>query len=95
MLLIRALLLLALSSLLFLPASSTTGQSAEGEGLGPWTVAFGGCTFSGHKYDGPSSQDSPLQRTGECPTHEGELRLHSKGITSLPNTVFKGMSKLK
>jgi hypothetical protein len=93
MLLIRALLLLTLSSLLFLPASSTAGQSAEGEGPGHWTVEFGGCTFSGNKYDG--SQLSPLQRTGECPTQEGELRLELKGITSLPNTVFKGMSKLK
>ena len=51
----------------------------------PWTVTFGGCTFSGD-YDG-----APLERSGSCPTQSGTLYLTYKGITSVKNDSFAGM----
>ncbi len=54
----------------------------------PWTVAFGGCTFSGD-YAG-----APLVRTGSCPTEGGYLYLSSKGITSVPPDAFQNMTQM-
>ena len=54
----------------------------------PWTVAFGGCTFSGD-YAG-----APLVRTGSCPTQGGSLDLQSKFITSVPPDAFQGMPQM-
>jgi hypothetical protein len=54
----------------------------------PWTVAFGGCTFSGD-YAG-----APLVRTGSCPTQGGYLYLGSKGITSVPPDAFQNMTQM-
>jgi hypothetical protein len=60
----------------------------------PWTVEFGGCTFSGD-YDG-----APLVRMGSCPTApepwaiNNVLDLRSKGITSVQADSFQGMSNL-
>ena len=51
----------------------------------PWSVTFGGCTFSGD-YNG-----APLERSGSCPTQSGWLYLKSKGITSVKNDSFAGM----
>jgi hypothetical protein len=53
-----------------------------------WTVAFGGCTFSGD-YAG-----APLVRTGSCPTEGGDLDLSSKGITSVPPDAFQNMTNM-
>ena len=53
-----------------------------------WTVAFGGCTFSGD-YAG-----APLVRTGSCPTQGGYLDLQRKGITSVQPDAFEGMSQM-
>ncbi len=55
----------------------------------PWTVAFGGCSFSGD-YAGAS-----LVRTGSCPTEAGTLDLSGKGITSVQPDAFQGMSKMQ
>ena len=51
----------------------------------PWTVKFGGCTFSG------DTSGAPLERSGSCPTQSGYLYLNSKGITSVKNDSFAGM----
>ena len=51
----------------------------------PWSVTFGGCTFSGD-YNG-----APLERSGSCPTQSGDLYLYHKGITSVKNDSFAGM----
>ncbi len=55
----------------------------------PWTMAFGGCTFSGN-YAG-----APLVRAGSCPTQGGTLDLYGKGITSVPANAFAGMAKME
>ena len=55
----------------------------------PWTVAFGGCTFSGD-YAG-----APLVRTGSCSAQGGNLDLQGKGIASVQPDVFKGMPKME
>ena len=51
----------------------------------PWSVSFGGCTFSGD-YNG-----APLERSGSCPTQSGTLNLANKGITLVKNESFAGM----
>ena len=55
----------------------------------PWTVGFGGCSFSGD-YNG-----APLERSGSCPDQDDTLDLTSKGITSVPADAFAGMAKLQ
>ena len=55
----------------------------------PWTVAFGGCTFSG------DFAGAPLVNTGECPVQSGYLDLNSKGITSISVGVFANMGQLQ
>ena len=74
----------------FLPAESQAARqhllSAQSQ---PWTVAYGGCTFSG---DDAGAQ---LVRTGTCPTQGGTLDLTGKGITSVPPDVFQGMTKME
>ena len=50
----------------------------------PWSVTFGGCTFSGD-YDG-----APLERSGSCPT-QSSLSLSNRGITLVKNDSFAGM----
>jgi hypothetical protein len=54
----------------------------------PWTVAFGGCSFSGD-YAG-----APLVRTGSCPTEAGALYLGGKGITSVQPDAFQDMPQM-
>jgi hypothetical protein len=54
-----------------------------------WTLAYGGCSFSGD-YAG-----APLVRSGSCPTQGGTLELSSKGITSVPAGAFAGMAKMQ
>jgi hypothetical protein len=54
----------------------------------PWTVGFGGCTFSGN------DSGAPLVRSGSCPTQGGTLELQGKGITSVPAEAFAGMAKM-
>ena len=54
-----------------------------------WTMAFGGCTFSGN-YAG-----APLVRSGSCPTEGGTLYLAGKGIKSVPPQAFSGMAKMQ
>ena len=54
----------------------------------PWTVAFGGCNFSGD-YAGAT-----LVRTGSCPTQGGDLDLSSKGISSVPPDAFQNMTQM-
>ena len=51
----------------------------------PWSVSFGGCTFSG------DTSGAPLERSGSCPTQSGTLYLNGKGITSVKNDSFAGM----
>ena len=53
-----------------------------------WTVAFGGCTFSGD-YAG-----APLVRTGSCPTQGGTLDLQGKFVTSVPPDAFQNMPQM-
>ena len=55
----------------------------------PWTLAFGGCTFSGD-YAG-----APLVRSGSCPTQAGTLELFSMSIKSVPPQAFAGMAKME
>jgi hypothetical protein len=55
----------------------------------PWTLDFGGCTFSG------DLAGAPLVRSGSCPTEGGPLYLVGKGITSVPADAFAGMVKLE
>jgi hypothetical protein len=55
----------------------------------PWTVGFGGCTFSG------DNDGAPLMRSGSCPTQRGNLELSSKGITSVPPQAFQGMAQME
>ncbi len=55
----------------------------------PWTLDFGGCTFSGD-YAG-----APLVRSGSCPAEGGTLRLAGKGITSVPADAFADMVKME
>ena len=50
----------------------------------PWSVSFGGCTFSG------DTSGAPLERSGSCPGG-GTLWLTNKGITSVKNDSFAGM----
>jgi hypothetical protein len=70
-----------------LPAKSQAPRqhllSAQSE---PWTVTFGGCTFSG---------GAPLVRTGSCPTQAGTLDLSSKGITSVQPDAFQDMPQMQ
>ncbi len=54
----------------------------------PWTVAFGGCSFSGD-YAG-----APLVRTGLCPMQGGLLDLSNKFITSVSAGAFDDMSSM-
>jgi hypothetical protein len=68
------------SKLLLLLALLSSAHAAR-----PWSVEFGGCTFSGD-YDG-----APLARSGSCPTTGGNLDLSGKGITSVKNDSFAGM----
>jgi hypothetical protein len=72
-----------------LPAESQAPRrlllSAQSE---PWTVSFGGCSFSGD-YAG-----APLVRTGSCPTQAGYLDLSGKGITSVQPDAFQGMPQM-
>jgi hypothetical protein len=56
---------------------------------GPWTVAFGDCSFSGD-YAG-----APLVRTGSCSEQAGYLDLSGKGITSVQPDAFQGMPKMQ
>ena len=51
----------------------------------PWSVSFGGCTFSG------DTSGAPLERSGSCPTQSGVLWLNNKGITLLKSDSFAGM----
>ena len=51
----------------------------------PWSVSFGGCTFSG------DTSGAPLERSGSCPTQSGWLYLNDKGITLVKNDSFAGM----
>jgi len=69
---------LCLLALLLLAASFDA--SAE-----PWTVSFGGCSFSG------DTNGAPLLRVGSCPIQGGELFLNSKGITAIEPNAFQGM----
>jgi hypothetical protein len=55
----------------------------------PWTVGFGGCSFSG------DSDGAPLVRSGSCPTQGGSLNLSNKGITSVLADAFAGMTKMQ
>jgi len=64
--------------------------ASRGASAAPWTVNFGGCTFSG------DTAYAPLVRTGSCPTYAGGLGgldLHTKGITSVTSNAFQGMSQ--
>jgi hypothetical protein len=74
------------------PSHSTSEFLRPRRSANPWTVVFGefgDCTFSGD-YDG-----APLVRTGSCPTADGALSLQSKGITSVPASVFSGLTSLR
>ena len=71
-----------------LPESQAPRQHLLSVQSGPWTVAFGGCTFSGD-YAG-----APLVRTGSCPTQVGWLDLSGKGITSVPPDAFQGLPQM-
>ena len=51
----------------------------------PWSVSFGGCTFSG------DTSGAPLERSGSCPTQSGALFLDNKGITLVKSDSFAGM----
>ena len=68
--------------------SGLTSYSGPGTLCGPWSVAFGGCSFSG---DG---NGAPLLRAGSCPTEVGELHLAYKSITVVPANSFEGMSNM-
>ena len=59
--------------------------AAEEGSAEPWTVSFGGCSFSG------DTNGAPLLRAGSCPIQGGELFLNSKGITEVPANAFQGM----
>ncbi len=72
----------SLLALGLLAASRTASAS-------PWTVRFGGCTFSG------DSAGAPLVRSGSCPNEGGMLILSAKGITSVPEQAFAGMAKMQ
>ena len=63
--------------------------SRSASAFGPWTVGFGGCSFSGD-YSG-----APLVRSGSCPTQNGNLDLTDKGIASVPTEAFAGMAKMQ
>ena len=73
----------------FLPAESQAARqhllSAQSQ---PWTVAYGGCTFSGD-YAG-----APLVRTVSFSFEGGTLDLRVKGITSVQPDAFEGMSAM-
>ncbi len=62
--------------------SGLTSYSGPGTLCGAWTVAFGGCSFSGN------GNGAPLLRAGSCPTEVGELHLAYKSITVVPG-VFE------
>jgi hypothetical protein len=55
----------------------------------PWTLGFGGCTFSGDR------AGAPLVRSGSCPTEGGTLYLQGRGITCVPADTFAGMAKME
>ena len=55
----------------------------------PWTLHFGGCTFSG------DLAGAPLVRSGSCPMEGGTLYLPGKGISSVPADAFAGMAKME
>ncbi len=67
------------------PSHSTSKFLHPRRSANPWTVEFGGCTFSGD-YDG-----APLVRTGSS-CASGALILSSSGITSVAANAFQGMS---
>ena len=71
-----------------LPESQAPRQHLLSVQSQTWTLAFGGCTFSGD-YAG-----APLVRTGSCPTQGGYLDLQRKGITSVQPDAFEGMSQI-
>lgn len=68
--------------------SGLTSYSGPGTLCGPWTFAFGGCSFSGN------GNGAPLLRAGSCPTEVGELHLAYKSITVVPASSFEGMSNM-
>ena len=55
----------------------------------PWSVSFGGCTFSG------DTSGAPLERSGSCPTQIGVLYLCNRGITLLKSDSFAGIGACK
>lgn len=55
---------------------------------GPWTVVFGGCSFSGNTH-GVS-----LVRAGSCPDQAGCLDLSYNGITAVTWNAFQGMGNM-
>jgi hypothetical protein len=59
-----------------------------------WTVAFGGCSFSGSDTYSPP-YGAPLVRSGSCPYERGTLDLQNKGITAVPADAFAGMTKME
>jgi hypothetical protein len=68
--------------------SQTSRHLLSAQSQNAWTVAFGGCTFSGN-YAG-----APLVRTGSCPTEDGALDLSRKVITSVQPDAFQNMTKM-
>jgi Leucine-rich repeat (LRR) protein len=71
----RTLGLGVIAGLAFLPAPVRAGET--------WTVAFGGCTFSG-SYD-----IGVIARVGSCPTTSGVLYLIHKYIKAVPEETFR------
>jgi hypothetical protein len=106
LLLLVVLLTVSIATPTFLPPTpshSTSEFLRPRRSANPWTVEFGGCTFSGD-YDG-----APLVRTVECSTYvlpppplvpgldsveHTKLNLKSKGITSVPADSFQGLSQM-
>ncbi len=72
----------------FVATWRTAPVSQQASTPSTWTLAYGGCSFSGD-YAG-----APLVRSGSCPTQGGTLDLSSKGITSVQPNAFQGMSKM-
>jgi hypothetical protein len=55
---------------------------------GPWTIDFGGCSFSGNTHG------APLVRAGSCPDQAGCLDLSYNSITLVPSNAFQGMGNM-
>jgi hypothetical protein len=55
---------------------------------GPWTIDFGGCSFSGNTHG------APLVRAGSCPDRAGCLDLSYNSITLVPSNAFQGMGNM-